>query len=122
MITHPAVAEACCVGVPDEMRGELPKAFLVLKPDFQPSDKLTTEIADYVAKKVAPYKKLYGGIEYVPEIVRNTMNKMVSCGILGCIWSDSELIPTFVISQQRQVYRDLERKRYQERSKTNAKL
>lgn len=67
LITHPAVAEACVIGVADEQRGELPKAFLVLKPNVSPTEKLTAEISDYVAKRVAPYKKLYAGIEYVPE-------------------------------------------------------
>lgn len=72
LITHPSVAEACVIGIPDNQRGEIPKAFLVLKPNAQASDDLARDIADFLAKKVAPKKKLYGGIEFVPEIVKNT--------------------------------------------------
>lgn len=92
LITHPAVAEACVVGVPDLSAGDLPKAFIVLKPSFQRSSELGKEIAEYLAGKVAPFKRLRGGVEFIDEIAKNTMNKM-----------------------QRNIYRELERKRAEER-------
>ena len=56
LIEHPAVQEAAVVGSPDDIRGLIVKAFIILKPGFTPSDKLTREIQDHVKKVTAPYK------------------------------------------------------------------
>lgn len=53
---HPAVAEVAVVGVPDTVRGEVPKAFIVLKPGAQASDALADGIKDHVKREIAPYK------------------------------------------------------------------
>ena len=39
LFEHPAVAESAAVGVPDLVRGQIVKAFVVLKPGRQPSDR-----------------------------------------------------------------------------------
>ncbi len=44
LITHPAVAESAVVGVPDEVRGEVPFAVVVLRPGFDPSPELETAL------------------------------------------------------------------------------
>jgi acetyl-CoA synthetase len=44
LITHPSVAESAVVGVPDEIRGELPFAVVVLRPGFAPSPELEREL------------------------------------------------------------------------------
>lgn len=56
LLTHPAVQESAVVGKPDEMRGEIVKAFIVLAQDFNPSEALTREIQDFMKKTTAPYK------------------------------------------------------------------
>ncbi|HXX54739.1 MAG TPA: AMP-binding protein [Methanoregula sp.] len=56
LIEHPAVQEAAVVGSPDDIRGLIVKAFIILKPGFKPSDALTREIQDHVKKVTAPYK------------------------------------------------------------------
>ncbi|MBI3052218.1 acetate--CoA ligase [Candidatus Woesearchaeota archaeon] len=53
LIEHPAVAEAGVIGKPDQLRGEIIKAFLKLRPGFSPSPKLETEIKDYIKKRLA---------------------------------------------------------------------
>ena len=53
LIEHPAVAEAGVIGKPDPDRGEIIKAFCVLKPGFKESEELKKEIADFVKKDLA---------------------------------------------------------------------
>lgn len=53
---HDAVAEAGVVGVPDETRGEVPVAFVVLAAGFEPSTELAGELQDYVKDTLAKYE------------------------------------------------------------------
>jgi acyl-coenzyme A synthetase/AMP-(fatty) acid ligase len=56
LIEHPAVAESAVVSSPDETRGEIVKAFVVLAPGFQGSDELARQLQDHVKEITAPYK------------------------------------------------------------------
>jgi acyl-coenzyme A synthetase/AMP-(fatty) acid ligase len=56
LIEHPAVQESAVVGKPDEIRGEIVKAYVILAPGHQASDALTVEIQDFVKNITAPYK------------------------------------------------------------------
>ena len=56
LLLHPAVAECGVVGVPDEARGMVVKAFVVLKPGFEAGDTLARELQDFVKQTIAPYK------------------------------------------------------------------
>lgn len=60
------------VGVPDPSAGELPKAFVVKKGQITHK-----EVVDFVAAKVAPYKKLRGGVEFVDQIPKNPSGKIL---------------------------------------------
>jgi acetyl-CoA synthetase len=53
LIEHPAVAEAGVIGKPDQLRGNIIKAFIVLTPGFKDSDELKTEIQKFVKTKLA---------------------------------------------------------------------
>ncbi len=52
----PYVLECGVSGEPDELRGQIVKATIVLTPDVEPSDELVKEIQSYVKKRTAPYK------------------------------------------------------------------
>jgi acetyl-CoA synthetase len=56
LMEHPAVAEAAVVGSPDPVRGQIVKAFIVLKPGFLPSDSLARDLQELVKRLTAPYK------------------------------------------------------------------
>ncbi len=75
LITHPAVVEAAVTGMPDEVRGQVVKATVVLADGFNPDDALTTELQDHVKKVTAPYK--YPRIiDYVPELPKTISGKI----------------------------------------------
>jgi acetyl-CoA synthetase len=58
LIEHPAVAEAAVVPSPDELRLAVPKAFIALTSDYQPSPELAGEILRYSREHLAPYKRI----------------------------------------------------------------
>jgi 2-aminobenzoate-CoA ligase len=72
---HPAVAESAVVAVPDEVRGFVPKAFIVLKPGVQGSDTLAAELREYVKTELAPYK-YPRAIEFVTDLPRTETGKI----------------------------------------------
>lgn len=54
--THPAVAEAAAVAAPDEERGAVVRAVIVLRDGYEPGDTLAAELQDHVKNITAPYK------------------------------------------------------------------
>jgi 2-aminobenzoate-CoA ligase len=56
LLTHPAVRECGVVGVPDEGRGTIVKAFVVPAPDAVPGPDLVKALQDHVKRTIAPYK------------------------------------------------------------------
>ena len=73
LLTHPSVSDAAVTPVPDEEAGELPKAFVVLKPG-QDSDE--QDIMDFVAEKVAPHKKIRI-VEFLDQIPKSASGKIL---------------------------------------------
>jgi len=72
---HPAVLESAVTGVPDEIRGFVVKATIVLKKGYTPSDALAKEIQDHVKRTTAPYK--YPRIiEFVSELPKTISGKI----------------------------------------------
>ena len=75
LIEHPAVAESAVVASPDEMRGEVVKAFIILAPGYLPSEELVENLQNHVRNTTAPYKypRL---IEFVSELPKTVSGKI----------------------------------------------
>jgi acetyl-CoA synthetase len=58
LIEHPAIAEAAVVPSPHPTRGYVPKAYLSLRPGFEPSGELAVDIFRFTRERVAPYKRI----------------------------------------------------------------
>ncbi len=75
LIEHDAVAESAVVSSPDETRGEVVKAFVILAPGYEPSEALVKELQDYVKKVTAPYK-YPRKIEFVEALPKTISGKI----------------------------------------------
>jgi acyl-coenzyme A synthetase/AMP-(fatty) acid ligase len=75
LVEHRAVAEAAVVGKPDRFRGEIVKAFVALKPGYDPSEDLMKDIQDFVKSITAPYK-YPREIEFVEELPKTVSGKV----------------------------------------------
>ena len=77
LMTHPAVVECAITGVPDEIRGQIVKATIVLSKEYKckSGDELVREIQEHVKKVTAPYK--YPRIvEFVNELPKTISGKI----------------------------------------------
>jgi len=76
LITHPSVKECAITGAPDEIRGQVVQATIVLNEGYTASDELTKEIQDYVKKTTAPYK-YPRVVKYVDSLPRTNSGKII---------------------------------------------
>ncbi len=75
ILLHPAVAECAVVGIADEERGQIVKAFIVARPDVVVDDMLAKEIQDFVKQSIAPYK-YPRAIEFKTALPRTETGKL----------------------------------------------
>ena len=75
LIEHPAVLEAAVVGKPDLVRGQIVKAFVVLRRDRAPGEELRRELQDHCKRVTAPYK-YPREIEFVAELPKTISGKI----------------------------------------------
>ncbi|XP_030035744.2 4-coumarate--CoA ligase 1 [Manduca sexta] len=74
LLQHSCVADCGVVGAPDEAAGELPTAFIVLKPNVKPNKE---DILQFTEQKLSPVSRLRGGIIFTNEIPKNPSGKIL---------------------------------------------
>jgi acetyl-CoA synthetase len=76
LLEHPAVAESAAVAKPDPVNMEVVKAFVTLKPGFQPSDDLELEIMNHIRKRLSPLA-MPQEIEFIDALPKTRSGKIV---------------------------------------------
>lgn len=77
LLTNEHVKDAAVIPVLDEASGELPRAYVVLKDTEEAGTKTEHEIEEWVKERVAPYKRLAGGVIFTDEIPKSASGKIL---------------------------------------------
>ncbi|HEX8683673.1 MAG TPA: acetate--CoA ligase [Ardenticatenaceae bacterium] len=76
LVSHPAVAEAACIGVPDEVKGSVIHAYVILVTGNTPSEQLAQELKLHVRKEMGPIA-VPAQIEFVPSLPKTRSGKIM---------------------------------------------
>ncbi len=76
LVTHPAVADAGVIGVPDPVMGQRTRAYIALRPNIQGSESLKQELIEHCRGKIAIYK-LPREVVFVREMPRTITGKLL---------------------------------------------
>lgn len=78
LLGHHDVSDVCVIGIYDNSQAtELPRAYVTLKAGVQQSDDKAKEIAEWIAAKVAPHKRLRGGVYFIDLVPKSPSGKIL---------------------------------------------
>lgn len=87
LLEHPAVAESAAIGKPDPVNMEVVKAFVALKPGFEPNDDLELEIMNFIRKKLSPLA-MPQEIEFVKSLPKTRSGKIMRRMLRAQEWGE----------------------------------
>ena len=97
LLGHPKVEDVAVLGVPDDYSGELPKAYIVLKPNTSKSESVGKELIQYVKDRKTRYKwiKVVELVDEIPKsasgkILRRVLRDQMKSGKQGLVVRDAE--------------------------------
>ncbi|ORX50437.1 acetyl-CoA synthetase-like protein [Hesseltinella vesiculosa] len=78
LLSHPAVADCCVVGVYNHAKAtEYPRGYVVLQVGYEPTKALALELQTYVQSRVISYKRLGAGVHFVDTIPKSNSGKIL---------------------------------------------
>jgi acetyl-CoA synthetase len=87
LLEHPSVAESAAVGKPDPVNMEVVKAFVALKPGFEPTSDLELEIMNFIRKRLSPLA-MPQEIEFVPSLPKTRSGKILRRMLRAKEWGE----------------------------------
>src|SRR5215210_5916908 len=82
LVSHPAVAEAAAVAAPDDVRGQVVRAVVVVREGYEPGDALASQLQEHVKSATAPYK--YPRIvDFAPALPKTPSGKIKRAELRG---------------------------------------
>ena len=75
MLHHPSIADAAVIGIPDDVGGEVPRAYVVLKPGVE--GRVEEDVQQFVDSRVNPLSRLRGGVEILEVIPKAASGKIL---------------------------------------------
>lgn len=76
LVSHPAVAEAAVIGVPDELKGNIIKSYCILRQGYEGSENLEKELRDHVGSEMGPIAKPTT-VEFVDNLPKTRSGKIM---------------------------------------------
>ncbi|MGB3716801.1 MAG: acetate--CoA ligase [Candidatus Promineifilaceae bacterium] len=76
LVSHETVAEAACIGVPDELKGNIIKAYCILRQGYEGSEKLEKTLSDHVGHEIGPIAKP-ATVEFVDSLPKTRSGKIM---------------------------------------------
>jgi acetyl-CoA synthetase len=76
LVSHEAVAEAAAIGVPDQLRGNIIRAYCILRQGYEPSEQLARTLIDHVAHDMGPIAKP-ASVEFVETLPKTRSGKIM---------------------------------------------
>lgn len=77
LLTNENVQDVAVIQVPNEAAGELPRAYVVLKANADPKDVTEEYLKEWVKERVAPPKRLDGGVVFIDQIPKSASGKIL---------------------------------------------
>ncbi|KAG5667452.1 hypothetical protein PVAND_015432 [Polypedilum vanderplanki] len=74
LLSHPKIKDAGVIGIPNDVAGELPFAFVVKQPNIELTE---DEVKDFIAQNASKEKWLRGGVKFIEEVPKNPSGKIL---------------------------------------------